>query len=259
MTTLILERFGPFVAVNSMTYYEPPTEVSMTEHKLRVQDMEAILRAVDAPYLEQTAYPAKSVGTRDGSKILVRQATRAEASEVLKAIRLYIDIRKDFYDIVAWRTYAEVLAWKMYRIKDHYLLLGIEDGNLVGIANARMWNRDLAISLHTMSFKRGIDVGPVLYFSKMEYAFDYLGAKEWWATFESYIGLRIMGIEWAPKQKPFPEMQHELGGSRIFYTTKDDWDNFTKRKYARYLGERPAPKNLLDKSEKFKIPEKAEV
>jgi len=242
-----------------MTYYDPPTEVSITEHKLRVQDMEAILRAVDAPYLEEIPFPAKTVGMKDGSKILVRQATRAEASEVLKAIRLYVDVHKDFYDIVAWRTYAEVLAWQMYRIKDHYLLLGIQDGRLVGIVNARMWNRDLAISLHTMSFKRGIDVGPALYFAKMEYALDFLGANEWWATFESYIGLRIMGTEWAPKQKPFPEMQHELGGSRIFYTTKEDWNNFVKKKYARYLGERPVPREALEKSMKFKIPEKAEV
>lgn len=242
-----------------MTYYDPPTEVSMTEHKLRVQDMEAILRAVDAPYLEEIHYPPKIVGMKDGSKILVRQATREEAPEVLKAIRLYIDINKDFYDIVAWRTYAEVLAWKMYRIKDHYLLLGIQDDKLVGIVNARMWNRDLAISLHTMSFKRGIDVGPALYFAKIEYALDFLGAKEWWATFESYIGLRIMGTEWAPKQKPFPDMQHELGGSRIFYTTKEDWENFVKKKYARYVGQRPVPQDVLAKSTKFKIPEKADV
>ena len=123
-----------------MTYYEPPTEVSMTEHKLRVQDMEAILRAVDAPYLEKAVYPAKLVGMKDGSKIVVRQATRAEAQEVLKAVRLYIDVNKDFYDIVAWRTYAEILAWKMYRIKDHYLLLGIQGDKLVGIVNARMWD-----------------------------------------------------------------------------------------------------------------------
>jgi len=245
--------------VNLMTYYDPPTTVSISEHKLRVQDMEAILRAVDAPYLEQIPFPAKTVGMKDGSKIIVRQATRAEAPEVLKAIRLYIDVNKDFYDIVAWRTYAEVLAWQMYRIKDHYLLLGIQDGRLVGIVNARMWNRDLAISLHTMSFKRGIDVGPALYFAKIEYALDYLGAREWWATFESYIGLRIMGTEWAPKQKPFPDMQHELGGSRIFYTTKEDWENFVKKKYARYLGERPVPKDALEKAMKFKIPEKAEV
>jgi len=231
----------------------------MTEHRLRVQDMEATLRAVDAPYLERTAYPAKLVAMKDGSKILIRQATRADAPDVLKAIRLYIDVNKDFYDIVAWRTYAEVLAWTMYRIKDHYLLLGILDDQLVGIANARMWNQDLAISLHTMSFKRGIDVGPASYFSKMEYALDFLGAKEWWATFESYIGLRIMGIEWAAKQKPYPEMQHELGGSRIFYTTKDDWENYVKKKYARYMGERPVPKDIITKSQRFKIPEKADV
>jgi len=226
---------------------------------LRVQDMEAILRAVDAPYLEKAVYPPKLVGMKDGSKIVVRQASRAEAPEVLKAVRLYVDVNKDFYDIVAWRTYAEILAWKMYRIKDHYLLLGIQDDKLVGIVNARMWDQNIAISLHTMSFKRGIDVGPALYFAKMEHAFDHLGAREWWATFESYIGLRIMGTEWAPKQKPFPEMQHELGGSRIFYTAKEDWENFVKLKYARYLGEKPVPKDLLAKSQKFRIPEKADV
>lgn len=89
--------------------------------------MEAILRAVDTPCLEKAVYPAKLVSMKDGSKIVVRQAARAEAPEVLKAVRLYIDINKDFYDIVAWRTYAEILVWKMYRIKDHYLLLGIQD------------------------------------------------------------------------------------------------------------------------------------
>jgi len=66
-----------------------------------------------------------------------------------------------------------------------------------------------------------------------------------------------MGTEWAPKQKPFDDMQHELGWSRIFYTTEEDWDNFVK-KYARYIGDRPPPKDLLAKLQKFKILEKAD-
>ena len=241
-----------------MTYYEPPMNVSMMEQKMRVTDIECILRAVDSPILEKATYPAKLVTIKGGRKLLVRRATRAEGPEVLKAIKLYTEVNKDFYDIVAARTYAEVLGWMRYRVKDHYLMLGILDDELVGLANARMWNQDLGISFHTMAFRRGIDVGSAVYFAKLEFAMDYLGAKEWWATFESYIGWRS-GMEWALKGKPFPEVQHELGGSRVFYITKEDWENFGKKKFARDIGERPVPKDLLAKSEKFKIPEKADV
>lgn len=229
------------------------------EYTIKVQDLEATLRPPDTPAFRGKEYTPKLVTLRDGTKLIVRPAKREEAPLILKAIRPYFDVAKDFYDIVAVRTYGEVLAWQLYRIKDSYTLLGIVDDELVGLVNFRMWDEKVAISLHTMSFKRGIDVGPALYFAKVEHAFDVLGAKEWWATFESYIGLRVMGIEWAHKQKPWPECQHELGGARVFYLTKDDFDYFIKAKYARYIGERPPPKDLLEKSQRFRIIEKPDV
>lgn len=147
----------------------------------------------------------------------------------------------------------------MYRIKDSYVLLGIRDNEMVGLVNARLMNEKVAISLHTMAFARGIDVGPALYFAKAEYAFDHLGMEEWWATFESYVGLLGMGIKWGKKQKPWPEFQHELGGTRIFYMTKADWEGFAKARFARYLGTRPVPDELLEESRAFKLPKEISV
>ncbi|MFQ5871070.1 MAG: N-acetyltransferase, partial [Candidatus Geothermarchaeales archaeon] len=193
--------------------FEPPTPVSRSEYLIKVQDLEPLLRPPEMAVLREKTYPPKLVELRDGTHLLIRQAERDEADAVLRAIRPYMDVHKDFYDIVAVRTYGEVLAWKMYRIKDSYVLLGIRDNEMVGLVNARLMNEKVAISLHTMAFARGIDVGPALYFAKAEYAFDHLGTEEWWATFESYVGLRGMGIKWGKKQKPWPEFQHELGGA----------------------------------------------
>lgn len=244
--------------MSSMSF-EPPEPVSRMEYTIKVQDLEATLRPPDTPAFKGKEYPPKLVTLKDGTKLIVRPARRDEIPLLLKAVRPYFDVAKDFYDIVAVRTYGEILAWQVYRIKDCYTLLGIVGDELVGLVTFRMWNENLAISLHTMSFKRGVDVGPALYFAKVENAFDVLGAKEWQATFESYIGVRVFGIEWAKKQKPWPEVQHELGGARVFYLTKDDWDHFIKIKYARYLGERPPPKDLLEKSSALRMPEKIEV
>ncbi len=238
---------------------EPPCPVSATEYVMKVKDIEPNLRPLESPILKEKPYSPKTITMKDGSKMVVRQAKLEEAPTVLKAVKPYMDVEKDFYDIVAVRTYGEILAWYRHRIKDHYLLLGLINGELVGLVNARLWNKDIAISLHTMAFKRGLGVGPALYFSKVEYAFDTLGVKEWWATFESYIGITHFSWNWGKKQKPWPEYQHELGGARVFYLTKEDWELFAKKRFPYFIGERPVPKDLLEQAEKFKIPEKVEV
>lgn len=239
--------------------YEPPTPVSREEYPIKIKDLEPHLRPPEMAVLKNTPYPSKTVKLRDGSELLVRQADRDEADTVLEVVRPYMDVHKDFYDIVAVRTYGEILAWKMHRIKDSYLLLGIRENKLVGLANARLMNEEIAISLHTMAFARGIDVGPALYFAKAEYALDYLGASEWWATFESYVGLRGMGIKWGKKQKPWPEFQHELGGARVFYMTKEDWETYPKTRFSRYIGARPVREDLLEESKNFESPEEITV
>ena len=234
-----------------MLSLSPPCPISTESIVIKPEYLETILRAPESPVLANNPYPPKAVALRDKSKLIIRQARREEAPSILKIIKPYFEIEKDFYDIVAARTYAEILAWYRYRMKDHYLLIGIKDGMLVGLANARLYSDEIAYSLHTMSFAEGI--GPAMYFAKVEYAFEPLGIKQWWATFESYIGLVHMGLRWGAKSKPWPEFQHELNGARIFYVTKDDWE-MEKKIFPYLVGERPVPSQLLKEAETFKSP-----
>lgn len=233
--------------------YEPPMKVTATEYRVRVQEIEGILRPPESPKLK-IPYEPKIMKLKDGSELVIRQATIDEAPRILKAIKPYFEVDKDFYDIVSVRTYAEVLGWLRKRIKDHFILIGIREGTLVGIANARLWNDDIVISLHTMAFVRGLNVGPIMYLAKMEHSFDFLGAKEWWATYESYIGFKTWAIKLAQQQKPWPEYQHELGGARVYYNTKYDWEHYIKPHYKHWIeGIRPVPKEVLEKTKDFKV------
>lgn len=238
--------------------FESPVSISQTEYKMRIEDLEPFLRPSDSPQLASNPYKPKVVSLRDGSKLVVRQAERKDATKVLQAIKPYFEVEKDFYDLVSVRAYAEVLAWVRNRIKDHYLLLAIRNGELLAIANARLYSDKLVYSLHTLSFERGLGVGPIAYFSKVEYAFDFLGADEWWVTFEGYIGLTVLGLRWAPKIKPWPELQHELSGARVFFLTREDWLR-NREKYKAWLGVRPPPADLLKESEDFRLKQTVDV
>jgi hypothetical protein len=238
--------------------YEPPEPVTLEKVSLKVQDIEPNLRPPESLLL-QKAYSPMVRTLPEGGKLVIRQAKREEAPIILKAVKPVIEIEKDFYDIVGARVYAEILAWQRYRIKDHYCLISAIDGELAAIANARLLDDKTAISLHTMTFKRGAGIGATMYIAKMEYTFDVLGAQEWWATYESYTGFRYWGVGLAQGQKPYPECQHELGGSKIFYTTREQWERFVKPKFTRFMGERPVPEDLLKKSEKLRPPAKIDV
>lgn len=239
----------------SSSYYQPPEAVSYLEHKLKVEDMEPVLRCgvPEMKAMTERPWKPKVVTLRGGQQMVVRSLREDEYDQVLEAIKPYMFIPKDFYDIVGVRTYGEVLSQKVHRIKDAYSLVGIIDGQLAGLANARMFNEKVAYSLHTMSFMRGTDSGPALYFAKAEYAFDYLGAESWEACFESYNGYRVIGLQWAHKSKPYPEFQTELGGARVFYLDRDMWENFIKKKFAAYAGSQKVPAELLQKAEHFKV------
>jgi hypothetical protein len=239
----------------SATYYPPPTTVAFPEHKVKVEDMEPILRCgvPEMKIMQERPWKPKVVTLRGGQQMLVRSMREDEYDQLLEAIKPYMFIAKDFYDIVGVRTYGEILAQKLHRIKDAYTLLGIIDGQLAGLANARMFNEKVAYSLHTMSFMRGVDAGPALYYAKAEYAFDYLGADMWEACFESYNGFRVIGVQWAHKSKPYPEFQTELGGARVFYLDRELWEGFIKKKYAHYAGSHEVPQDLVKKSEHFTV------
>jgi hypothetical protein len=124
-------------------------------------------------------------------------------------------------------------------------------------------NEDINISLHTMALARGGRIGAIMYYAKAAYAFEILGQKEWWATYESYNGWWRWGLGMAQPSYPWPEYQHELGGARVYYITKKYWDSSVKKYIQQMVGAelvRPAPDELLKKNEKItKVPPVEEI
>lgn len=234
--------------------FEPPCPVTLTEVKINIQDLEPMLRPPESPLLKKS-YSPRLLKLPDGKKMVVRMATIEDVPVILKTTRSIMDEEKDFYDLVASRVYGEVLSYKRKRVKDYYCLVGVLEGELAAIANARLWDDKVAISLHTMTFKRGAGIGALMYLAKMEHAFENLGVEEWWATYESYTGIRYWGFGLAQFQKPYPQIQHELGGARVFFNTKEQWYNFVKPKFEKRLGERPVPSDALKQSQNPKMPE----
>jgi hypothetical protein len=131
-------------------------------------------------------------------------------------------------------VYAEILGWHRKRVKDPFQIIGLVDGRMVGFANGRLMNDDVAISLHTMAFSRRGRIGWAMYYVKTYYALEILNYKEWWSTFESYNGWRLAGLEMAQPTYPWPEYHHELGGARVYYLTKKMW-NAGIKSYARTM------------------------
>ncbi len=237
----------------------PPEKVSQQEIVFKVEELEPLL---SPPPMDLKPWTPMYIELRGGKKMVIRQMTKEEAPALLPFIKKFLDVDHDFYDIVGARVYAEILGWYRNRLKDPYLLVGVIDGELAALGNGRLMNKDINISLHTMAFKRGLRAGAAMYYAKTYYTFEILGQKEFWATYESYNGFKRWGIGMAQPSYPWPEYQHELGGAKVFYITKEYWDASIKKYLEDYLGttlKAPVPEDLLKQAENFKIPENPEV
>jgi hypothetical protein len=227
---------------------DPPTKVSHQQITLDVAEIEPLLQG---PAMKFKPFEPAMVTLKDGRKMVIREARLDEAPKMLEYVRKVMDIDHDFYDIVGARVYAEILGWYRKRLKDPYHLLGLIDGMWVGLANGRLFDEKVNISLHSLALARGGRIGATMYYAKASYAFDTLGQEEWWATYESYNGWHRWGLGMAQPSYPWPEHQHELGGAKIYYITKKYWDT-TIKDYLRQMigGEliRPVPKDLLEKN-----------
>lgn len=227
---------------------EPPCKVTRETITFDVREIEPILRG---PAMELEPYPPAYVELRDGSKMVIREARREEAPLMLEYVMKVMQTDHDFYDIVGARIYAEILGWYRHRLKDPYTLVGLIDGEWVGLANGRLMNRDINISLHTMALRRGLRIGAIMYYSKAKYGFEVLGNKEWWATYESYNGWMRWGVGMAQPSYPWPDVQHELGGARVYYITKEYWDTTVGQYLQQLTGaeiKRPVPDELWEKN-----------
>lgn len=203
---------------------------------------------------DNTPYPAKFIHLVDGSKMVVRQINREETRKI---IPLFYDIVRltdyQYFDIVGARILSELLAYVNYRVHDEYVLLG-QDGNtgeVLGLVNSRLCvDPKVGMSLHTMTFKRGLRVGAHLFVAKMENHF-LLGNELVYIVAESPIGFRRWMEEL--RLEPRPEFEHEMGGVPSYALTKDNWDNYVKPE--RLFGERPVPEDLLENCKTIKIPD----
>jgi len=210
---------------------DPPVKVTHEKITIDVHEIEPILQG---PAMELKPWPPATVVLRDGRTMLVRAARLDEVQTLLEYVRKVMQFEHDFYDIVGARVYAELLGWYRKRLKDPYVMVGMIDGQLAGIINGRLKDKDINISHHTLTFMRSGRVGAVLFYCKAYYAFEILGNTEFWSTYESYNGWRIGSLAMAQPSYPWPEYQHELGGARVYYVSRDYWDS-TIKDYARQM------------------------
>jgi hypothetical protein len=214
-------------------------------------DLEGILRP---PERTLPPYPPKFIFLATGEKMVVRQATRDDVPALLQAIDPLRYVARDFYDIVAARTFAELLGWQRYRVKDEYCLVGLIDGLLVGLVNGRTLSPKVGISYHTLALRRGVRVGAHLFASKMEYHIEHLKQQYVYITAESPIGFRRWMLEYDLIQRP--DIPHELGGVDVWTLTPELYHSAKDRLV---VGERPVPDELMESARRVQIPTEAQL
>lgn len=239
-------------------YIEPPVELTKNEFTVKAAEIEPFLRA---PAMELKPWPNAMIQLKDKT-MFIRHARKEEVPKMLKYMEKIMKVEHDFYDIVGVRVYAELLGWYRNRLKDPYVLVGIIDGVLAGMANGRILNQDINISHHTMTFIRKGRIGAAMYFAKCYYALEVLKQKEFWSTFESYNGF-MLGFRTAQTPYPWPEYQHELGGARVFSINQEHWNKSVKFFAKDVIGSDMVfdniPEELVKASEEFEVPEEIVV
>lgn len=210
---------------------EPPEKVSAPQITIDVQEIEGLLQA---PPMNLPPWPEATLPLKDGRILYLRAAREEDVPQMLEYMEKIMKVDHDFYDIVGVRVYGEILGWIRKRIKDPFHIVGLIDGEWVGLANGRVRDEKVAISLHTMAFSRRGRIGWAMYYVKTYYAMEMLKVQQWWSTFESYNGWRLAGLEMAQPTLPWPEYQHELGGARVYLVDQASWHGSLKN-YARQM------------------------
>jgi hypothetical protein len=238
---------------------EPPEKVTKDQVTFDVSEIEPFLQGAPTP---MQPWPNAMVTLPDGKAMFIRAAKKEEVPLMLPYLRRVMDVDYDFYDIVGVRVYAELLGWYRNRLKDPYVIVGLIDGVLAGLANGRLLNPDVNISHHTMTFIRRGRIGAIMYYCKAYYAFEVLGNQEFWSTFESYNGWRL-GFQTVQPSYPWPQYQHELGGARVFYITREHWDRSVKNYIRQMIGTDLVfdniPAELVEANEVMRVPEEVAV
>jgi hypothetical protein len=238
---------------------ETPCKVTRNQVTFDVEEIEPLLQA---PMMDLKPWPGAMITLKDGRTMYIREAKLEEAPLMMRYVMQVMQTEHDFYDVVGARVYAEIAGWYRKRLKDPYVLVGLIDGEWVGFANGRLMSKEINISLHTMALLRGLRIGAIMYYAKAYYGFEILGNQEWWATYESYNGWKRWGVGMAQPSYPWPEYQHELGGARVYYITKEYWDAVVKGYVQEMVGADlvfDVPEELVKANEVMRLPESVQV
>jgi len=236
-----------------------PTPVSAETLTIDAVEIEGILQGYP---MQLPPWPEATFMLKDGRTLYLREMREDDIPTLLGFMERVMKVEKDFYDIVGVRVYGEILAVLRKRLKDPFTILGLIDGEFLGFANGRVWNKDLAISLHTMAFSRRGRLGWAMYYAKTYYAMELVKVKEWWSTFESYNGWRMAGLAMAQPTKSWPEHQHELGGAKVFYVSQDHWNSRLKQYLVDAVGNDlnfEVPEEVRLANAVLRVPEKLEL
>lgn len=237
----------------------PPVEVSQQKLSIDVSEIEPLLRA---QAMDIQPWPEAYLPLSDGKILYIREAKREEADTMITYMKRIMDVRHDFYNVVGARVCAEILGWYTQRLKDPYLLVGLIDGLWVGLANGRLMNEKINISHHTLALTRGARIGAAMYYVKAYYAFEILGSEEFWSTPESYNGWLRYIVGMAQQCYSWPEHQHELGGGRVYYITRKQWQNSARQYLQQMLGHDlcfDVPEEIREANQTFRVPEELAV
>jgi hypothetical protein len=235
--------------------FDLPEKATEETLHIDVREVEAMLQG---PAMKLKPWPGATCKLKDGRTLYIREAKLEEAPMMMAYVKRLLDVDHDFYDIVGARVYSEILGWYRKRLKDPYTLVGLIDGLWAGFANGRMMNEDIMVSLHTMALVRGGRIGAAMYYAKAFYGFEMLGIKEWWATYESYNGWMRWGLGMAQPSYPWPDVQHELGGAKVYYVTKKYWGQLVKDYVRQMIGSElvfDIPDSVIKANEVMWVPE----
>jgi hypothetical protein len=194
-------------------------------------------------------FPAKYMQLANGQTMVIRELERDEVPTLLEFVQPMIRVERDYYDIVAARVYAELLAQYVHRIQDQYILVAQIDGELAAIVNGRTLSPGIGVSLHTIALRRGLRIGAHAFAAKMEYHMDYLKHEEVMIVAESPIGFRRFLVEYNLEKRP--NIIHELGGVPSYALTKK---TFEAARGKLVVGRRPVPADLLAKAKAEILP-----
>ncbi len=185
-------------------------------------------------------YPKRKITLPNGEEMIVYSQAKDEVEEVAETIMPNVKYHKDFFDLVTSEIITELYLWRENRPiwgcppEAHFNLVGKVGDEIVGCSNGILRDPKTGCSLHTITMKRGLQIGAYLWPCKLEHYFDVLGVERVEASAESAIGARKLFAAYGFSSQPFPEQRSHFG-TKLEVMTNEQWQRI---KPGKLVGER---------------------